>query len=188
MSKEGRVSYRVRFPGAVNSKFTTEMTFTQPSNISAIPTYRVMDSDGRIVDPSREPPDVSDEEILTWYKNMLTGTSTIFFTGFSGNHHTEWVVTRANRAVNIMDLIMFEAQRQGRLSFYMVDIFSYSAYPQISLLFNNRLLGLRWRRRYCCWLCLGAATCRYSLRPVSRSRRFPATRIHAEAIHEPVIC
>lgn len=188
MSKGGQFSYRVRFPGAVNSKFTTEMTFTRPSNISAIPTYRVMDSDGRIVDPSRGPPDVSDEEILTWYKNMLTGTSTIFFTGFPGNYQIEWVVTCSNRAVNIMDLIMFEAQRQGRLSFYMVDIFSYSTYRQISLLFNNRLLGLRRRRRYCCWLCFGAATCGYRLRPVSRSRRFPATRIHTETIHEPAIC
>jgi 2-oxoisovalerate dehydrogenase E1 component alpha subunit len=59
-----------------------------------MPTYRVMDSDGVIVDKQHEPLDVSDEEALTWYKNMLT--------------------------VNIMDVIMFEAQRQGRLSFYMV--------------------------------------------------------------------
>lgn len=36
-------------------------------------TYRVMDSDGVIVDKSREPSDIPTEEILTWYKNMLTG-------------------------------------------------------------------------------------------------------------------
>ncbi|KAL1853342.1 hypothetical protein Plec18170_005339 [Paecilomyces lecythidis] len=60
-----------------------------------MPTYRVMDSDGTIVDEKHAPTDVSDEEVLSWYKNMLT--------------------------VNIMDLIMFEAQRQGRLSFYMVS-------------------------------------------------------------------
>ncbi|KAI4124226.1 MAG: hypothetical protein LQ347_005817, partial [Umbilicaria vellea] len=54
-----------------------------------------MDSDGVIVDRDRDPPDVSDEKVLTWYKNMLT--------------------------VSIMDLIMFDAQRQGRLSFYMVS-------------------------------------------------------------------
>ncbi|KAL2012378.1 hypothetical protein VTN00DRAFT_5096 [Thermoascus crustaceus] len=88
-------SDRVRFPGAVDSKFTSEMTFTRPSGMAAIPTYRVMDSDGVIVDKSRGPPDVSDEEMVTWYKNMLT--------------------------VSIMDMIMFEAQRQGRLSFYMVS-------------------------------------------------------------------
>ncbi|KAL1955693.1 hypothetical protein VTO42DRAFT_8165 [Malbranchea cinnamomea] len=85
----------VQFPGAVNSKFTTEMSFVKPDQIPAIPTYRVMDSDGVVVDKSRAPPDVSDEEVLTWYKNMVT--------------------------VNIMDTIMFEAQRQGRLSFYMVS-------------------------------------------------------------------
>lgn len=65
--------YSVHFPGAVNSKFTTHMSFQQPSTHPAIPTYRVMDSDGVIVNKDRETPDVTDEEILTWYKNMLTG-------------------------------------------------------------------------------------------------------------------
>ncbi|PYH97271.1 branched chain alpha-keto acid dehydrogenase complex, alpha subunit [Aspergillus ellipticus CBS 707.79] len=88
-------SDRVRFPGAINSKFTTEMTFTNPSNAPNIPTYRVMDSDGVLVDKSRKPMNVPNEEILSWYKNMLT--------------------------VSVMDVVMFEAQRQGRLSFYMVS-------------------------------------------------------------------
>lgn len=64
----------VHFPGAVNSKFTTDLTFEQPSTHPAMPTYRVMDSDGIIVDESRKPSDISNEEILKWYKNMLTGT------------------------------------------------------------------------------------------------------------------
>ena len=63
----------VHFPGAVNSKFTTKMAFEHPSTHPAIPTYRVMDSDGVVVDQEREPPDVTDEEVLEWYKNMLTG-------------------------------------------------------------------------------------------------------------------
>ncbi|KAF7716026.1 Dehydrogenase, E1 component domain-containing protein [Penicillium ucsense] len=88
-------SDRVLFPGAVNSKFTTDMSFLKASDLPAIPTYRVIDSDGELVDNSRAPPDVSDEEVLTWYKNMLS--------------------------VSIMDVVMFEAQRQGRLSFYMVS-------------------------------------------------------------------
>lgn len=54
-----------------------------------------MDSDGVVVDQSRKPSEISDEEIVTWYRNMLM--------------------------VSIMDLIMFDAQRQGRLSFYMVS-------------------------------------------------------------------
>ncbi|KAJ5105708.1 hypothetical protein NUU61_003055 [Penicillium alfredii] len=85
----------VRFPGAVNSKFTTQMSFLKASDLPAIPTYRVMDSDGEMVDKTRPPTDVTDEEVLTWYRNMLT--------------------------VSIMDVVMFEAQRQGRLSFYMVS-------------------------------------------------------------------
>ena len=59
----------------MNSKFTTELAFEHPSTHAAIPTYRVMDSDGTIVDESRKPSDISDEEVLTWYKDMLTGTA-----------------------------------------------------------------------------------------------------------------
>ncbi|RMJ27184.1 2-oxoisovalerate dehydrogenase [Aspergillus sp. HF37] len=88
-------SDRVRFPGAVNSKFTTDMKFINPADSPDIPTFRVIDSDGVPVDKNRGKPKVSNEEILTWYKNMLT--------------------------VSVMDVIMFEAQRQGRLSFYMVS-------------------------------------------------------------------
>ncbi|EAW16102.1 thiamine pyrophosphate-dependent dehydrogenase E1 component subunit alpha [Aspergillus fischeri NRRL 181] len=88
-------SDRVRFPGAVNSKFTTEMSFINPAETSSIPTYRVMNSDGVMLEKDRKSLNVSNEEILTWYKNMLT--------------------------VSVMDVIMFEAQRQGRLSFYMVS-------------------------------------------------------------------
>ncbi|BDD56719.1 hypothetical protein MPDQ_000144 [Monascus purpureus] len=88
-------SDHVRFPGAVNSKFTTDMSFVKPADMPAIPTYRVMDSDGVVVDKNRLPLDIPDQEVITWYKNMLT--------------------------VSIMDVIMFEAQRQGRLSFYMVS-------------------------------------------------------------------
>ena len=65
----------VHFPGAVNSKFTSELAFEHPSTHAAMPTYRFMDSDGTIVDESREPSDISNEEVLTWYKDMLTGTA-----------------------------------------------------------------------------------------------------------------
>lgn len=64
---------RVRFPGAVNSKFTTDMKFINPYDAPNIPTYRVIDSDGVLVDKSRGPPKVSNEEVLNWYKNMMTG-------------------------------------------------------------------------------------------------------------------
>lgn len=50
------------------------MAFMKPSDMPYIPTYRVMDSDGALVGTDKKRPvDVSDEEILTWYRNMLTG-------------------------------------------------------------------------------------------------------------------
>lgn len=56
-------------------------------------TYRIMDSDGNIVDNTRDPQNASNNEVVQWYKNMVM--------------------------VSIMDLIMYDAQRQGRISFYM---------------------------------------------------------------------
>ncbi|KAL3488350.1 thiamine diphosphate-binding protein [Aspergillus germanicus] len=83
------------FPGAPNSSLTTSMGFLEPSSVPPLPTYHVMNSSGEMEDPARAPPDVTNEQALEWYQNMLT--------------------------VNIMDSIMFEAQRHGRLSFYMVS-------------------------------------------------------------------
>lgn len=89
-------SASVSFPGALSSKFTTSLAFSHPATHPAMPTYRVMDQDGIVVDTSYKPLDhVSTTSILKWYKDMLT--------------------------VSIMDLIMYDAQRQGRLSFYMVS-------------------------------------------------------------------
>lgn len=49
------------------------MDFLNPAEIPAIATYHVMDSDGSVKDSSRGPPDVTDDQVLGWYKNMLTG-------------------------------------------------------------------------------------------------------------------
>ncbi|KAK1057550.1 hypothetical protein LTR12_008702 [Friedmanniomyces endolithicus] len=88
-------SDRVLFPGAVNSEFTNTLAFARPSEKEAMPTYRILDQAGRIVDPDCEPPNISTPDLLKLYKDMLT--------------------------VSILDLIMFDAQRQGRISFYMVS-------------------------------------------------------------------
>lgn len=84
----------VQFPGAVKSAFTTKLQFEQPSSHDAMPTYRAVDQSGNVVDPSFKP-DLSDEEVIKLYKDMLL--------------------------VSIMDIIMFDSQRQGRISFYMVS-------------------------------------------------------------------
>ncbi|KAL8905083.1 MAG: hypothetical protein Q9207_002857 [Kuettlingeria erythrocarpa] len=86
----------VHFPGAVNSKFTTKLSFERPSTHPAIPTYRFMDSDGVVVDEARQP-GVTNEEVLTWYQNMLTGKD----------------LKSGKKTLN--------SDRQGRLSFYMVS-------------------------------------------------------------------
>ncbi|PHH90422.1 hypothetical protein CDD83_3754 [Cordyceps sp. RAO-2017] len=84
----------VSFPGALKSAFTTSLKFETPGSYSALPTYRVVDQHGEVVDQSFKP-DIADEQVVKLYKDMLY--------------------------ISIMDLIMFDAQRQGRLSFYMVS-------------------------------------------------------------------
>ncbi|KAJ8124477.1 hypothetical protein O1611_g9163 [Lasiodiplodia mahajangana] len=84
----------VSFPGAVKSAFTSDLKFTLPSDHPTLPTYRVVDQDGNIADQSFKQ-DLSNDEVVELYKKMLM--------------------------ISIMDVIMFDAQRQGRLSFYMVS-------------------------------------------------------------------
>jgi 2-oxoisovalerate dehydrogenase E1 component alpha subunit len=84
------------------------MQWTEPSTIPTIPTYRIMNSNSIIEDESQISSEVTAERVLGWYKNMLTGMSCWDSAAY------------ANHAVNIMDGIMFDAQRHGRLSFYMV--------------------------------------------------------------------
>ncbi|TFA97618.1 2-oxoisovalerate dehydrogenase subunit alpha [Trichoderma ghanense] len=84
----------VSFPGALKSSFTSTLKFETPASYTALPTYRVVDQNGQVVDPSFSP-DITDEAVVKLYKDMLF--------------------------ISILDLIMFDAQRQGRLSFYMVS-------------------------------------------------------------------
>ncbi|KAL1916853.1 uncharacterized protein VTP21DRAFT_5557 [Calcarisporiella thermophila] len=83
---------KVRFPGATESYFVEDLKFI--SNMNPISTYRVMDSDGRVANKEEEPK-VTQEFALKIYKDMVT--------------------------LNNMDLILYEAQRQGRISFYMTN-------------------------------------------------------------------
>jgi 2-oxoisovalerate dehydrogenase E1 component alpha subunit len=85
---------QVSFPGALTSDFSNTLKFAQPSQYPALPTYRVVDQDGAVVDQNFAP-DLSNEQVIKLYRDMLT--------------------------VSIMDVIMFDAQRQGRVSFYMVS-------------------------------------------------------------------
>ncbi|MBE7181900.1 MAG: hypothetical protein INR71_11970 [Terriglobus roseus] len=64
---------RVHFPGAVNSSFTTKLKFTKAEGDNAMPTYRIMDHDGVIIDKESAEPNISDEDLIKLYKDMLTG-------------------------------------------------------------------------------------------------------------------
>ena len=59
-----------------------------------MPTYRILDQEGIVLQKDKQV-EVSQEQALRWYKDMLT--------------------------VSILDIIMFDAQRQGRIPFYMVS-------------------------------------------------------------------
>ncbi|KAF2706389.1 2-oxoisovalerate dehydrogenase subunit alpha mitochondrial precursor [Pleomassaria siparia CBS 279.74] len=85
---------KVLFPGALNSEFTDTLEFIRPANQKAIPTFRVLNQYGEVLDKEAGV-DTEDGEALELYQNMVR--------------------------LSIFDLLMFEAQRQGRLSFYMVS-------------------------------------------------------------------
>ena len=84
----------VSFPGALKSAFTSQLKYETPEENKALPTYRIVDQNGVVVDSSFQP-DISPEEVVALYRNMLF--------------------------ISVMDLILFDAQRQGRISFYMVS-------------------------------------------------------------------
>lgn len=83
---------RSKYPGALDSFFTNEMGFRGPGE--SLSTFRVMDEEGVISDPATAPK-ISKELALKMYKDMIT--------------------------LNIMDTILYDAQRQGRISFYMTS-------------------------------------------------------------------
>lgn len=110
------------FPGSLHAKFTNTFKLVDPSLSSRLDIYRVVGVDGKQLDNSFEI-DVSKELALKMYKDMVT--------------------------ISIVDTIMFDAQRQGRLSFYMVNdgeeasaVGSASALqPQDNIFFQYREAG-----------------------------------------------
>lgn len=82
----------VSYPGAVRSYFSTEMEFL--NGMSPIPTYRVMDAEGGFFKPEHDPK-LAPEMLVEVYKKMIL--------------------------LNMVDNILYEAQRQGRISFYMTN-------------------------------------------------------------------
>ncbi|XP_037727952.1 2-oxoisovalerate dehydrogenase subunit alpha, mitochondrial [Drosophila subpulchrella] len=81
------------FPGA-KAPFVSELKLIHPEDYAPIPIYRVMDSDGYIADESQDP-QLSREVVEKMFRDMVL--------------------------LNTMDKILYDAQRQGRISFYMTN-------------------------------------------------------------------
>ncbi|XP_014117905.1 PREDICTED: 2-oxoisovalerate dehydrogenase subunit alpha, mitochondrial-like [Pseudopodoces humilis] len=84
---------RPQFPGA-SAEFAERLEFIQPQVLAGIPVYRVMDRQGHVLRPT-EDPQLPKEQVLKLYKTMTL--------------------------LNTMDRILYESQRQGRISFYMTN-------------------------------------------------------------------
>lgn len=80
------------YPGAPTSEITSKLEFSPPTAIS--PTFRLTDLEGNFIDPTYECSN-SDEELLRMYETMMLTHTT--------------------------DTILYDAQRQGRISFYMMS-------------------------------------------------------------------
>jgi len=82
-----------QFPGA-RAAYTNNLEVLTPDVTQGIPIYRVMGRDGKVIDESHDP-NIAEEEMLHMYKSMTM--------------------------LNTMDKILYESQRQGRISFYMTN-------------------------------------------------------------------
>lgn len=82
----------VPFPGTPNALFSNRLEFV--NNKGFLPVYRVIDDDGKLLDKNNDPT-ISRDQLLEMYHKMILLRS--------------------------MDEILYEAQRQGRISFYMTS-------------------------------------------------------------------
>ncbi|KAM7256285.1 hypothetical protein ACFE04_012026 [Oxalis oulophora] len=92
-SEESEDNQAIDFPGG-KVTYTPAMNFIPESNINRVPCYRVLDHNGNVIPGSDYEP-VSKELAVKMYKDMTT--------------------------LQVMDNIFFEAQRQGRISFYLTS-------------------------------------------------------------------
>ncbi|XP_064359028.1 2-oxoisovalerate dehydrogenase subunit alpha, mitochondrial isoform X2 [Dromaius novaehollandiae] len=91
--EEEEAAERPQFPGA-SAAFAERLRFIQPNVLAGIPVYRVMDRQGHVRCPDQDP-QLPQELVLKLYKTMTL--------------------------LNTMDRILYESQRQGRISFYMTN-------------------------------------------------------------------
>ncbi|KAA0150427.1 hypothetical protein FNF27_03645 [Cafeteria roenbergensis] len=98
------------YPGGVTLPFTTDMAFHDPADDDRIPVFRVMDESGMLRE-GVEGFGEDREDVTNMYTTMLR--------------------------IHQLDTIFYEAQRQGRISFYMTANGEESIHVGAALGFNN---------------------------------------------------
>ena|SRR5690606_25037365 len=85
------------FPGAPNAEYTNSLNFIK-GNEKPSPIFRIIDSQGNVVN----------KEKMEIVKKTLTNEKLV--------HMYKQIIL-----LNVMDDILYNAQRQGRISFYMTN-------------------------------------------------------------------
>mmetsp|Transcript_284 Transcript_284/g.548 ORF Transcript_284/g.548 Transcript_284/m.548 type:complete len:413 (-) Transcript_284:48-1286(-) len=98
--------------------YTNKLDVWTREKAKTIPTYRVMDEEGKIIDPSQDP-QLPQETCIKMYKNMV-GTA-------------------------VMDNILYDIQRQGRISFYMTSYGEEATHLSAVALDNDDIIFLQYR-------------------------------------------
>lgn len=84
----------IAFPGIRQTIYTQSPAFSLPDAVQSMPIYRVIDGNGHVLDESQAP-NFSREYVQKMYRDMVR--------------------------LSVMDKILYESQRQGRISFYMTN-------------------------------------------------------------------
>ncbi|KAK6746088.1 hypothetical protein RB195_012291 [Necator americanus] len=100
-----------KYLGYRKAAFTEKLEIIDPSAEPALPIYRVTDMQGNIIDHSQDP-NLDKETSLKIYRDMTQ--------------------------LNVMDRILYDSQRQGRISFYMTNFGEEGAHVGSAAALNNK--------------------------------------------------
>ncbi|ETW00423.1 hypothetical protein H310_07057 [Aphanomyces invadans] len=81
------------FPGGQTVPYVNTIAVVDPKEKDVIPAYRILDQQGKLVPGGQVPEGLTEEVVVDLYKGMIR--------------------------LNQMDNVFYDAQRQGRISFYM---------------------------------------------------------------------
>lgn len=108
---------RAKFPGA-KANYTHSLELVPPGSTDPFPVYRVMDLEGQVLNPSEEP-----KVNFVLFKWLCQLWYCIEIHLFVFQMEQEFIVKmyKDMTMLNTMDRILYESQRQGRISFYMTS-------------------------------------------------------------------